>query len=736
MLLFSPEKSEIRSSFGHLIPPWIIQAPEVEKDWSPALTALVGHSRQAFTLAFSPSDNNILVTSSDDNTTKVWDCITGAELHTFEEPSLASCAAFSVDGKKIAYGVLNVVRIREFTKGGVIDLEVDTWKNVQEVTQVSFSPKTSNIVAAIPRIGTMLPPYPEGPGSLQIWDIDQREIRFSVTEWDVTAVAFSPSGDFVAVGDNEGRIGLWGLENGDRRLIFKPHGAKVYLIQVVLDGGLVVSGAHDGDGKVWNVAEDLAEREFQFWTFAFSPPQGEFIVIGTPSNVFELRRTSSWALIGTFGKASPRGPVTLSRDGDLLTQAAFEDSRVWLWGKASETAVTREQYREDVLPTEDSHGRPITYVGFLPGTDEEVVVVKDPAPNDSDRRLQIWRHDGQTKDLNLPHRIRKVHISPNKRFVGLEAYNSSVQLWDGKMERRVAKYDADGIVFSPDGGCIALLSERNITIMTVVNDTTLEKKAIIEEESSERRSVTFSADGCLIGWLQAGKLHVWDLETMEMISQPISPSTPELGSIAFSLDGRVWAAVIQTGTMIVSRTLLPDAMTRQKRNMLHSDTQELTTTGLPQEVFSQPIRRWDVEEMAISSTTGRVVVLFSSRPDRSTYVSIKTWDLATGAEVSRYSTNTQIVGLTFSQDLRYLDCPQGQLPLPNQGVEPDVTTEVAQGCLCIGNEWIICGLDNLIWLPPAYQRRRGSVKGQTIALEVFDRVIIIKVDLSKIASLR
>ncbi|KAK7698442.1 hypothetical protein SLS64_012563 [Diaporthe eres] len=100
-LVFSPSK--IQSLFQHHMPPWITQRPVVDQDWTSELSVLEGHTDTINSVAFS-STENLVVSTSYDETARLWDYITGTERFRFDEGKRYLCAAFSPDGKSVALG--------------------------------------------------------------------------------------------------------------------------------------------------------------------------------------------------------------------------------------------------------------------------------------------------------------------------------------------------------------------------------------------------------------------------------------------------------------------------------------------------------------------------------------------------------------------------------------------------------------------------------------------------------
>ena len=70
----------------------------------------------------------------------------------------------------------------------------------------------------------------------------------------LNAVAFSPSGVWIAAGSGDTLVLLWDAASGTERTLLRGHAAEVSAVTFVPNGRLLASGGQDRLIKIWDVA--------------------------------------------------------------------------------------------------------------------------------------------------------------------------------------------------------------------------------------------------------------------------------------------------------------------------------------------------------------------------------------------------------------------------------------------------------------------------------------------------
>src|SRR2546421_467280 len=82
------------------------------------------------------------------------------------------------------------------------------------------------------------------------------------TDW-INALAFSPSGAFLASGDRNGGITIWDPENGQELFTLAGHKASVTALSWRGDSKLLASCSEDGAIKLWEMQEGKQAKTWE-----------------------------------------------------------------------------------------------------------------------------------------------------------------------------------------------------------------------------------------------------------------------------------------------------------------------------------------------------------------------------------------------------------------------------------------------------------------------------------------
>jgi WD40 repeat protein len=252
--------------------------------WKLAKT-LTGHTSQILQIAYSPSSTNVnvLASLSNDLTLRLWNTATGATLQTINAfTSIASCLAFSNDGKQVAAGGQDSATPNYFAR---------VW-NVANPSAPAASINAYNSSA-------------------------------------ITAVAFSPDGTLLATGglDSVSGVGSFYLLKtftiATSALVntFAQHDNTILALAFSADGSTLISSGADYEIRQWSVPNGtLIDLVTQFNgtvnDATFSADGSEMAVALRSPRVVQRRAVSDGTLIDSyFGGYSPS---SYSPDGSML----------------------------------------------------------------------------------------------------------------------------------------------------------------------------------------------------------------------------------------------------------------------------------------------------------------------------------------------------------------------------------------------------------------------------------
>ncbi|KAJ5216310.1 uncharacterized protein N7498_002717 [Penicillium cinerascens] len=277
-LAFSPDGKLLESgSWSGLIHLWEITtrnfppAAEIERHLEPVVCVTV-----------SPNGKLVASYSSDDETTKLWDAVSGTIQHSLEGHSnRVRAVAFSPDGKMVATGSADHKVKFWDTTTGILQHTLEV--NIGPIESVAFS-SDSRLLAA----GTI-------DGTISTWATFDGTIRQKLKglkghRGGLGCVAFSPDGELLAAGFDYEQIELWDITTGilKQSIEFTPRGnlsesgfddvtkdfldnwlaqGRPHLVQSVAfspDGNFLASSSGSLTIKIWEIAtgilKDTVER--------------------------------------------------------------------------------------------------------------------------------------------------------------------------------------------------------------------------------------------------------------------------------------------------------------------------------------------------------------------------------------------------------------------------------------------------------------------------------------------
>jgi len=484
-----------------------------------SVMTLRGHGGGVGSIALSPNGKRI-ASASGDNTIKVWDAATGAELMTLRgHKEYVLSVAFSPDGKRIVSGSWDkTIKVWDVGTGD----ELKTLRgHVDAVRSVLYSSDGKRIVSC------------SRDKNVKVWDAQTGAEVMTLCGHgsDVGSVAFSPDGKRIVSGSWDEKIKFWDAETGAELMTIPGHDDGVTSIAFSPDGKRIVSSGEDSSIKVWDAASgtELATLRGHQWVnrVAFSP-DGQRIVSGGADTTIKLWDLATSAEIMTLrGHEAGVSSVVFSPDGMRIISGSY-DKTIKVW----DASINRE------VITLCGHKTWVWSVAFSPNG-------KRIVSGSADKTIKVWDTATGAEVMTLVGHndmVWCVAFSPDGKRIASGSGDTTIKVWDagdGAEVMTLRRHEGGvlSVAFSPDGKRIVSGSEDK-TVKVWDTETGAEVMTLRGHEG-EVREVAFSPDGkYIVSGSRDKMVKVWDAITGTELMTLRSDEFRGVNCVSFSPDGK------------------------------------------------------------------------------------------------------------------------------------------------------------------------------------------------------
>jgi WD40 repeat protein len=554
---------------------WHVLLPVVRTGQAnPELAEQTGHAGSVGQPVFSP-DGTLLLTHSRDRSVILWDTETGRQLHVFRRQNASVVARFSPTGKQILTQHPDCVILWDSATRRQLHVLPG---EAQKPRETIFSPDGDQLL-----IGS-------DDGKAILWDTVTGRVlhAFGGPDHKVTAVAFHPDGKRIFLGDTEkenpkkGCFLLWDVSQGQQVRSWPSAGEG--LVFLSRDGKRLLKGT-----TLWDTETGQRLRTFETKEKEEAPPKDP---------------VTGETLKGSFEIVVGEGSTALSPDGKQVLTASTNGKAI-LWNAETGEAVHTFQAHTNLVEKQWNYGleaifspdgtkvltgsadgvailwnvrtgRPVqsfqgsTAITFHPNGDHILTVSADNVVTLWDalsgEAVRVFR--GHTQAVNA------LAVSPggDQMFGGFA--DGTAVLWDGiqGQQRRVFQGHSNwmtAVAFAPDGRYALTGSDDKTAVLW--ERQTGRKVQTFKGHTGGVTAVAFSPDGQQVATGSSDQTAIlWETHTGRKL-QVFTGHTDNVTAVAFAPEGKE----LLTASSDKSAALWEVATGRQVR-MLQGHAEGLT----------------------------------------------------------------------------------------------------------------------------------------------------------------
>lgn len=539
-------------------PPWLMTLPRHR------------HGGRLIAIAFSP-DGQYLVTTSSDETARIWQIATGAQVNLLEgHHHRVQFAGFSHDGTRLAmadaagYVCLwdwrsshELLRFQAHPGGAstaVFSPDGQTlvttgdepivrlWRVDSGEPVAALSGHTADLLAATFSYGGQWLATGGDDQVVLIWDLATRRLlrRLTGHEHGVYAVAFSPDDHWLLTASWDKTVRLWDCTTGALRLVL-PHPDPVLSACFSPDGLTIVTGCRDRQARLWDVTtgqvrQCLAGHQGRVRAVAYHP-NGGAVATASDDATFRLWDVTNGNPLPWPGRHLDNVTALAFSPTNHLLATASLDCHVKLWRVA-------DGYELASLPDQ----QPVKALQFSP--DGALLVTAG-----ADQPVRLWETKTYTLLQQLyghPVPICALAVSPDATLLAAAGDDALIKLWEWRTgQQQIDLVGHTGAInllaFSADGRALLSVSmDRTVRLWDVETgqvlfSVNLSVQQVRTAAYSDRTGMVATAGDELV-------VYLWESQTGREVGRLLGFERA-IQSIAFSPDGQSILVGAQDGSV-------------------------------------------------------------------------------------------------------------------------------------------------------------------------------------------
>ncbi len=354
-----------------------------------------------------------------------------------------------------------------------------------------------------------------------------RDITFTTAE-------FSPDGETVLTGGDDGKARLWSAHTEQPLLkVLGRHSGNegVSKASYSSDGRLEISAGKDGTARIWRRNGQAVATLPHKGPVNDAVIDGDTAVTASDDGTAGIWRASDGQPLRTLRHGAPINALAVSKGVEMIATGG-DDDKTRLWSRNGLLLVTLPQ------------GSPVTSVDF--GRRDTMLVTAG-----EDGTAKIWKVPEGTlwRTLFLDKTGREGHsdaivqamFSPNGRWVATASRDETARFWDATTGKQRAVLKGDNtpmtsLDFNTSGSLLVTTTRGGET--SIWRTRTKELK-LLHEPLKQHHAVSdadFSSDGRWLVTAGAPLAHVWNVRTGKQLFSPRG-HVGRVASVAFSPKG-------------------------------------------------------------------------------------------------------------------------------------------------------------------------------------------------------